>query len=264
MNFPLFNRTEFNKDKWDMAIGLQEVDHLKPSKHFLKLVRDNIRGKMTVQQVEKEIRYYYRNKKNIDKKEMECDLVASRIVELLEQDNFELSIRYYKYIHYFIFQDIYKFAGIFREHNISKYEHILNRDTVTYGHYRTLKDGLEETILLEGNKDYNNMTDSLLVDNITDFSTRIWKIHPFKEGNTRTTSLFTVKYLYSLGIQPNIYMYRNNSYYLRNAFVRSTYSNKNLDIEKDNRYLKKFYENLLLDKGNRLDNEELVVSKLFQ
>ena len=42
-----------------------------------------------------------------------------------------------------------------------------------------------------------------IINNIVDFSSRIWKIHPFREGNTKTTALFIEKYLVSLGYDVN-------------------------------------------------------------
>ena len=85
--------------QWDMAIGLQEVDNLKPSKYLEKLLEENVSGNLTIKQVEEELREYYiekDKKQKLNHNELECDFVSTRIVELLQMDNFELSVDYLK------------------------------------------------------------------------------------------------------------------------------------------------------------------------
>ena len=136
--------------EWDMAIVLQQVDNLKPSKYLEKLYKDNINGNITIDEVKNNLKEYYdNNKSKINYKELECDFVSTRIVEQLEEDNFELSVDYLKYIHKYLFQDVYEFAGNFRNVNISKCEKILNNDSVVYGDYDNLVESLEYDIFLE-------------------------------------------------------------------------------------------------------------------
>lgn len=174
---------------WDMAIGLQEVDNLKPSNYLEKLASGNVNGILTIELVEQDLREYYIEKdkrQDINHSEFECDFVAMRIVKLLEEDNFELSVDYLKYVHRYLFQDVYDFAGEFREIDFSK-------------HCKTLKESLEYDISLETEKNYKEMSIVEVINNITKFSSNIWQVHPFRERNTRTTALFIEKYLISLG-----------------------------------------------------------------
>ena len=250
--------------QWDMAIGLQEVDHLKPSKYLEELVQENITGEMTIEEVEQNIRKYYNEKGNeVDYKELECDFVSTRIVQLLQKDDFELSVDYLKYIHKYLFQDIYEFAGEFRTVDISKREKILNNDSVAYDDYKTLKESLEYDISLEKEKNYKGMQVVEVINNITKFSSNIWQAHPFREGNTRTTALFIEKYLISLGYHVDNTLFKDKSIYFRNALVRSNYFNHYLNIKEDSSYLIKFYENLLLGKNNNLHSQDLIVKELF-
>ena len=252
--------------QWDMAIGLQKVDNLKPSKYLEKLSKQNIEGNLTIEKVEKELREYYiekENKNEINYNELECDFVSIRIVELLDENKFELSVDYLKYIHKFLFQDVYEFAGEFRKINFSKHEKILNNDSVAYGDYNTLTKSLEYDISLEKEKNYKEMSIVEVINNITKFSSSIWQVHPFREGNTRTTALFIEKYLISLGYNVNNNLFKDKSVYFRNALVRSNYFNNYLKIEKDSSYLSKFYENLLLDKNNNLHSKDLIIEELF-
>ena len=251
------------QSQWDMAIGLQEVDSLKPSKYLEKLLQENVTGEKTIYEVEKELKEYYTEKENINHNELECDLVSTRIVELLQEDNFELSIDYLKYVHKYLFQDVYEFAGEFRKVDFSKHERILNNDSVAYGDHKLLEQSLDYDITLEKNKNYKEMNIVDVINNITDFSSRIWQIHPFREGNTRTTALFIEKYLVSLGYNVDNTLFKDKSVYFRNALVRSNYFNNYLNIKEDNSFLIKFYENLLLGKNNNLHSKDLIVEELF-
>lgn len=252
--------------EWDMAIGLQEVDNLKPSKYLEKLLQENVTGEKTIYEVENELKQYYEEQDKFDKtiqEEFECDLVSTRIVQLLSIDNFELSVDYIKYVHEYLFKDIYEFAGEFRKVDISKQERILNNDSVSYGDCKLLEQSLEYDITLEKTKNYKEMNIVEVIDNITNFSSNIWQIHPFREGNTRTTALFIEKYLISLGYEVDNTMFKEKSVYYRNALVRSNYFNNYLKIDKNNSFLIKFYENLLLGKNNNLHSRDLIIKELF-
>ena len=251
--------------EWDMAIGLQEVDNLKPSKYLKEIKEKNVLGELSIEEVEKSLKEYYveKSKQNsINHNELECDFVSMRIVELLEKDDFELSVDYLKYIHKYLFQDVYDFSGEFRNINFSKHEIILNNDSVAYGDYKTLKESLEYDISLEKDKNYKDMSIVDVIKNITDFSSSIWQVHPFREGNTRTTALFIEKYLISLGYNVDNSLFKDKSVYFRNALARSNYFNNTLNIKEDKSYLIKFYENLLLGKNNNLHSEDLIVKEL--
>ena len=253
--------------QWDAAIGLQEVDSLKPSKYLKKLSEENVNGEKTIYEVEHELKEYYIEKEkinDINHNELECDLVSTRIVQLLEDEKFKLSVDFLRYIHGYLFKDIYDFAGQFRKIDFSKHELILNNDSALYGDCKTLKESLEYDISLERVKNYKEMNIVEVINNITDFSSRIWQTHPFREGNTITTAIFIIKYLISLGYQVDNTLFKDKSVYFRNALVRSNYFNNEKNVKEDNRYLIKFYENLLLGKNNNLQSKDLIVKELFK
>lgn len=253
--------------QWDAAIGLQEVDSLKPSKYLKKLSEENVNGEKTIYEVEHELKEYYIEKEkinDINHNELECDLVSTRIVQLLEDETFKLSVDFLRYIHGYLFKDIYDFAGQFRKIDFSKHELILNNDSALYGDCKTLKESLEYDISLERVKNYKEMNIVEVINNIIDFSSRIWQTHPFREGNTRTTAIFIIKYLISLGYQVDNTLFKDKSVYFRNALVRSNYFNNEKNVRDDNSYLIKFYENLLLGKNNNLQSKDLIVKELFK
>ena len=260
------SKNYIKKTQWDMAIGLQEVDNLKPSQYLKKLSAENINDNLSIEEVESYLKEYYTEKKkqnNINHNELECDFVSMRIVELLKENNFELSVNYLKYIHKYLFQDVYEFAGEFRKIDFSKNEKILNNDSVAYGDCKTLVESLEYDINREKDKNYKDISVVEVIKNITDFSSNIWQVHPFREGNTRTTAVFIEKYLISLGYTVDNSLFKDKSVYFRNALVRSNYFNNYLNIKEDKNYLIKFYENLLLGKNNNLRSEDLIVKELF-
>lgn len=241
------------ESKWEMAIGLQQVDNLIPSEYMKDLVKLNIKNEISLDELENKLKKYYDNLNesyNID--EYECDFVSLRIMQILQNDIFYLTIDFYKYVHYFLFKDVYKFAGNFRDVNISKNEEILNGDTIAYYDYNRIKDYLSYDFSDERKEDYNKLSASDKIISISNFTSCIWQVHPFMEGNTRTTAIFVIKYLKELGYNINYSLFKENSKYFRNALVRSNYSNDKLGIKEDNSYLIKFYENLLLDKNNNL------------
>ena len=182
---------------------------------------------------------------------------------MLDEKKFELSVDYLKYIHKYLFQDVYEFAGEFRKIDFSKNEKILNNDSVAYGDFETLTDSLEYDIKNELEKKYGEMNIVEVIKNITEFSSRIWQVHPFREGNTRTTAVFIEKYLINLGYNVDNTLFKDKSIYYRNALVRSNYFNNYLKIKEDNSYLIKFYENLLLGKNNNLNSKDLIIEELF-
>lgn len=262
----IVNNDNDKQIKWDMAIGLQSVDNLKPSKYLEKLLKENVTGEITIDEVKKSLKSYYIEKETnniINIEELECDFVSTRIVELLELDNFELSVDYLKYIHKYLFQDIDEFAGEFRKIDFIKNEKILNNDTVSYGDYKKIEKSLQYDMEIEKYKNYDELSMVDMIKNITEFSSSVWQVHPFRDGNTRTTALFIEKYLINLGFDVDNTLFKDKSIYFRNALVRSNYYNNYLKITKENIYLIKFYENLLLGKNNDLHSEDLIIKELF-
>ena len=130
---------------------------------------------------------------------------------------------------------------------------------MAYGDCKTLKESLEYDISLEKEKKYKEMNIVEVINNITKFSSSIWQVHPFREGNTRTTALFIEKYLISLGYNVDNTLFKDKSVYFRNALVRSNYFNNYLYITADSTYLVRFYEILLLGNNNTLHLPDLIV-----
>lgn len=249
------------KEYWDTAIGLQDVDSLKPSKYLYALSEQNINGEISIHTVQEQLQEYYN--KSSDKEcadTMECDMVSARIVELLSDGTISLVPTALKSIHRYLFDGIYDFAGQFRRYNISKAEPILHGDTVKYANYFELQDILEYDFDMEKNQKYSKMSKEQIIKRLCDFSSSIWQVHPFGEGNTRTTAVFMELYLNSMGFDINNDMFKEHSKYYRNAMVRANYANYAKGIDVDFCFLEKFYCNLLFGGEYVLSNDDMLLS----
>ena len=247
------------KNIWEIAIGLNKVDNLKPS----SFLRELIDKKLSCDEMEKEILKYYGFRyltSKIERDLRECDLVSIRTVKLLENKEFKFSIDYLKKIHKSLFSDILKknYVGIFRNYNISKNERVLSGNSVIYADYRELIECLNYDFEREKKNDYKNLPLDEKIKKISNFISSIWQVHPFIKGNTRTTAIFLIKYLKKLGFKLNEDIFIENSLYFRNALVLSNYSNRELKISNDFRFLTSFFIKLIVDK-----NEKLLLIKIF-
>ena len=255
------------QEYWNTGIGLNKVDNLEPSEYLLELSQKNINGELKYNEVENLLKTHYETQDSNDikiQKEKECDLVSLRIAQLLEDKSFGFSPITLKNIHKYLFKDIYDFAGNYRTYNITKKEDILNGDTVKYVNYQEIESYFDYDFKEEKSFDYSKLNNDELINHIAKFTSSIWQVHPFGEGNTRTTAVFIEKYLNSMGFNVNNEMFKNNSVYFRNALVRSNYGNIPKGIYPTFNYLRMFFENLLQGKNNELVNKDLYIKELFE
>lgn len=251
--------TQVEKTKnWETAIGLQEVDGLKPSKYLVETAKEHIEGKIELEEVKERINNYYKvlNDRKSEEKEdsEEADKVSVRITEVLSDKSFSFNPTELISIHKKLFAGVYKHAGIIRNYNFTKNEWILNEDTVTYASYETIMSTLDYDFEQEKNFSYKDLSLDESIKHLCRFTSNIWQVHPFCEGNTRTTAVFIIKYLKTFGFNINNIVFANNSWYFRNALVRANYKNFEKNIFEDISYLEKFFYNLLSNKNYDLKN----------
>lgn len=249
---------------WNIAFGLQEVDGLKPSKYMVELSKEHINGEKTYEQVQNEITSYYKKNQDNheDDDEEEADEVATAIYEILNNKSFRFDYLTLKNYHQRLFCNLNKEKynpGAFRLYNMTKNESILYDDTVNYQSYDMIEETLKYDFQEEKEQNYIDFNEEQLIDRICEFTSRIWQVHPFQEGNTRTTAVFIQKYLISMGFKVNNELFKDNSKYFRNALVRSNYTNYSKGVKADKKYLIMFFENLLLGKNNELKNDDLKI-----
>jgi fido (protein-threonine AMPylation protein) len=253
------NKTEKAKI-WKTAIGLQQVDGLKPSEYLIETAKQNIEGDITINEVKKLIESYYEQhptKSDEDRTE-EADKVSARIAEMLSEQTFTFSPAEYLTIHRRLFTGIYKFAGKIRDYNITKKEWVLNGETVLYASADSLKATLEYDFEQEKKFSYKGLSEQEIIEHIAHFISNLWQIHIFGEGNTRTTAIFLIKYLRKLGFKNvNNDLFANHSWYFRNALVRANYEDLSRGIYRTEKFLICFLSNLLLKGNYLLKNREM-------
>ena len=250
-------------DAWRVAIGLQAVDGLKTSAYLQELARRNIEGDITIDEAKNLVSQYYIKKTAHDEGDAdieEADKVSANISKLLQTDSFTYSVAGLAAIHKAIFEGVFKHAGQFRDYDITKKEWVLRGDTVLYAHWEDLSMTLQYDLDQERQFDYKPLDKNQLVEHIAKFVSGLWQIHPFGEGNTRTTAIFTIKYLRSLGFDVNNDLFEQHSWYFRNALVRANYRNVAKGIDYEPIFLERFFRNLLLGEDNALKNRYMMIN----
>lgn len=250
---------------WQAAIGLQKVDGLVPSQYLVELAQENVDGQVSYKEIEELLyrRYEHETEEEIKNRLKESDLVSARIAAILDGGGFPLNPDSLKNIHGILFEDLYSHAGQYRQVNISKAEPILNGRSVIYADWRNIKSTLDYDFTAEKEKTYKGFNTTQIVKRIADFTSSIWQVHPFMEGNTRTTAVFIECYLNSLGFQVNNDAFRDNSLYFRNALVVVNYASLMEGIVPNNEPLIQFFQNLLTGDEQKLSNKALFVMACF-
>ena len=247
-------------ENWKTAIGLQAVDGLQPSAYLIDVAKRNIEGEISLDETRKLIDSYYQSKTvrtPKDEDEEEADKVSANIAKILASKTFAFNTNGYVSLHRRIFEGVFKHAGEIRQYDISKKEWVLEGDSVNYLNWEDLRRALDWDIEQEKNFSYKGLTDDEKIEHIAKFISGIWQIHAFREGNTRTTAIFTIQYLRSLGYEVNNEMFAKHSWYFRNALVRANYRNIQKGIDYSPIYLVRFFRNLLLKDSWGLKNRYL-------
>ena len=250
-------------EAWSVAIGLQAVDGLKTSEYLQQTARRNIEGEITIDEARELVKEYYVKKTAHDagdEDKEEADRVSSNISKLLQTDAFTYSAAGLAAIHRAIFEGVFKHAGRFRDYDISKKEWVLRGDSVLYGRWQDLRMAIEYDLEQERQFSYAGLSKDQMIEHLARFVSGLWQTHPFREGNTRTTGIFTIKYLRMLGFNVNNELFANHSWYFRNALVRANYRNVAKGIELEPIFLIRFFRNLLLGENNALKNRYMLIN----
>lgn len=223
-----------------VGIGLQKVDNLTNSSVFNEQLSRYVNGDIDLNSFEDAVK-----NNQAESRVFEADLVAIRIAKLLDKFTFDFSLNFLKSIHVDLFKGIYKNAGKFRTFNISKKESILNGASVSYCDFRELEETINYDLGKEKSYLFKGKTFGEKIEHIANFVTDLWQIHPFEEGNTRTTAIFLIKYLESLGFNLDTSVFIESSEQFRNCLVKANYSDIKKEISADNSDLLIFLNKLI-------------------
>lgn len=251
---------------WHTAIGLQAVDGLKTSKYLIDTAIKNIEGDISIDEAQELLNTYYEENPKADTEDRteEADKVAVRIAKILSEKAFSFTPNEYISIHKKLFAGIYGYAGKLRDYNITKKEWVLNGATVLYGSASELRATLDYDFAEEKKFSYKNLSMEEIIHHLAIFISRLWQIHVFGEGNTRTTAVFFIKYLRTLGFDVTNDIFAENAWYFRNALVRANYNDLKNGVHETTEYLELFLRNLLLDEKNELHNRSMHISGKFK
>jgi prophage maintenance system killer protein len=213
---------------WYTAMGLQAVDGLDTSDYLKNIAKQNIEGEITLSQAGRLIESYYEESKERDAdRTKEADIVSARIAAILSERRL-------------FFQCL----------SISEF---------TEGCLKESTPMLEYDIRTENEYEYPLNSISAIIPHLARFVSRLWQIHAFGEGNTRTTAVFFIKYLKSMGFDVTNDIFAANSWYFRNSLVRANYNDLSKGIRETTEYLELFLRNLLLGESNELKNRYMHV-----
>ena len=250
---------------WATAIGLQDVDGLKPSQYLINTAKRHIEGEISQEDARRLVDEYYETKEGHDLPSdvQEADKVSARMIAVINSPTFNFSVAYYLGLHRQIFEGVFKFAGEIRSVELTKREWVLNGDSVQYTPSCMIKDTLEYDFERERKFKYKGLSEDRFVEHFAAFISSIWQIHPFREGNTRTAALFAIKYLRSRGYSVTNDLFAEKSYYFRNALVRANYENDRLGVEKTQLPLEEFFKVLLYGDEIELHNRFLKIGQEY-
>lgn len=235
-------------EAWAIAIGLQDVDGLKPSQYLLETARRYIEGEIDYEETKRLVYSYYETlpANEQDSDEEEADKVALHITRVLSERTFTFSPAELANIHRRLFTGVLPHAGRYRDVNITKKEWVLDGDTVLYASCDSISATLIYDFGQEKQFSYVRLSQEDMIAHFSKFISGIWQIHPFREGNTRTTAVFAIKYLRKLGYRVTNEPFADNAKYFRNALVRANYQNYEKGIEETTEFLELFFRNVLL------------------
>ena len=251
---------------WHTAIGLQAVDGLKTSEYLVHTAVRNIEGEISFEEANALLQSYYEENpaSDADNRTEEADKVSAKIAALLSEKAFSFTPNEYISIHRKLFTGIYSHAGCIRDYNITKKEWVLDGATVLYGSATELKATLDYDFSEEKKFSYKNLSMDEIIHHIAVFISRLWQIHVFGEGNTRTTAVFFIKYLRTLGFDVTNDIFAENAWYFRNSLVRANYNDLKNGIHETTEFLEMFLRNLLLNENHPLHNRRLHISGTFK
>lgn len=239
---------------WDIGFGLQAADGLTPSDYAIEQSKEQISGKASYAEVEHRLRKYH----SADSKEaehFEADIVSTRISSILQAESFVFAPPMLKQIHRHLFDGVFRndWVGQWRQVNLTKNEPVLRGDSVSYAPFHLIGEMLDYDFGQEKERQsgYPKTSRHDIATSAFSFISGLWQIHPFREGNTRTSAVFAILYLRQLGFTITNEPFASNSQYFRDALVLDNTFNPNF---KNPTPLRRFMEKALFDPSINLDN----------
>ena len=150
----------------------------------------------------------------------EADYVVYRLKDLaMNPMPGAYNTEHFMKMHHLIFQDLYDWAGEPRVISIYKEEDVLGGMSVEYSDPFDITKDIHFILSDMRKKPWKQMERKQASEEFCDSLARLWKVHPFREGNTRTTITFCCQYADEIGLKINRELFEKNSRYVRTALV---------------------------------------------
>lgn len=134
--------------------------------------------------------------------------------------------------HAYIFKDLYEWAGEPRTVEMEKAEAVLGYMSIEYTKPKEINDTASAVLKKMNEKKWEEMSLEEQARNLSSFMADLWKVHPFREGNTRTTITFICQFADSRGMFMDRELFEKHSAYTRNALVAASAIFKDGDFRK--------------------------------
>ena len=120
----------------------------------------------------------------------ERDIGYSKLLNAEDVLKERCDIELIKRIHRHIFEDIFDWAGQFRTVPLYKQEVVLPGLSLEYAQPKDIEKELKQRIDEMNSYEWKNKDINTIAKQFTLYLARIWRIHPFRDGNTRTVLTF--------------------------------------------------------------------------
>lgn len=249
---------------WLTSFGIQSVVNLKPSDNLFPIIKRHIEGTVDIHRTRTELREFYHEQHRQSgnshiHREEEADKVAVRIMEVLLDEDFDLTFEYFSKVHNHMFHGIYHHSGELRDKPLSKKEWVLGNTTILYPSTDHLRERIDYLFAKERCTDYKALSNRHKIRHFSEFISRLFIANPFQFANSRAVFVFAVKYLMAMGFQMQNDTFFREAWYFRNAIIRASYTNMHQGIYPTTEYMEMFLNNLLHNDTNELKNHRMVI-----
>lgn len=105
---------------------------------------------------------------------------------------------------------------------MEKPEEILGGDTIRYAYPSEIEKQIEKYIKELNNTNWQEKNTEQKSLEFTKLLAGLWQVHPFRDGNTRTTMAYAFKFAKEHGFEMNEDIILKHFGYVRNAFVKAS------------------------------------------
>lgn len=184
---------------------------------------------------------------------VEAELSRANMMLLYEQGFEDFSPEGLRYIHRFLFGDIYDWAGEYRLINIEKRERLLGGRSVWYSNDGNIPRDLECAFDQLRTRPWKSYFRDEFVRGLVQCFPLIWRVHPFWEGNARTVVMLMTMFVEHYGYYMDQELMAASAGYVRESFVMAS-----IDQVSEYEHLEKILMDAVCEEPIQYDEDEIV------